>query len=87
MATVTKPLALDETLQRIADAVEDMAENQVEAVSTGANQNLTATQQQNARDNIGLGTYATKSGAAVVITADDTTPPADTSVLWVYPES
>lgn len=34
-----------------------------------------------------LGTYATKSGAAVVITADDTTPPSDTSVLWVYPSS
>ena len=35
----------------------------------------------------GLGDYAHKSGAAVIITEDDTTPPADTTVLWVYPES
>lgn len=33
-----------------------------------------------------LGDYALKSGAAVTITADDTTAPTDTSVLWVYPD-
>lgn len=32
-----------------------------------------------------LGNLAFKDGAAVIITPNDTTPPTDTSVLWVYP--
>ena len=70
--TVTKPLALDETLQDLVTAVQNFTPEKSATVT-------------NDQTKIPLNSAVYNYTRPVVVTADDTTPPSDTRAVWVYP--